>query len=64
MKSDHIDARKLYNVVAGTAVLEEFEIEHLKACDECLQLIRLLVRQHMQASKDTSELTAFLHDPR
>ncbi|MBI4473575.1 MAG: hypothetical protein HY646_12980 [Acidobacteria bacterium] len=51
MKSDHIDVRKLYNAVAEQTTLTESETEHLKTCDECLELIRVFVRQRIQASK-------------
>jgi predicted RNA-binding protein len=47
MKSDHIDNRKLYEVVEGKAVLEAEDVEHLKTCDECLEMIRVLVRQNL-----------------
>ena len=45
MKSDHIDNRKLYEIVTMDAVLEQAAVEHLKTCDECLEIIRVLVRQ-------------------
>lgn len=45
MKSDHIDNRKLYEVVNDSAVLEEAEVEHLSSCEECLEMIRVLIRQ-------------------
>ena len=45
MKSDHIDNRKLYEIVTMDAVLEQAAVEHLKTCDECLEMIRVLVRQ-------------------
>jgi len=45
MKSDHIDNRKLCEVVAMEAVLEQAELEHLKTCEECMEMIRVLVRQ-------------------
>ncbi len=45
MKSDHIDNRKLREVVMMDAVLEEAELEHLKTCDQCMETIRILVRQ-------------------
>jgi hypothetical protein len=45
MKSEHIDNRKLCEVVTMDAVLEQAELEHLKTCDECMEMIRVLVRQ-------------------
>ena len=45
MKSDHIDNRKLCEVVTMDTVLEQAELEHLKTCDECMEMIRVLVRQ-------------------
>ena len=47
MKSDHIDNRKLYEVVTKGEILEEDEIEHLSNCEECLEMIRLLIRQNL-----------------
>ena len=45
MMSDHIDNRKLYEVVSRDAMLERAEVEHLEICDECLEMIRVFVRQ-------------------
>jgi hypothetical protein len=47
MKSDHIDNSKLSEVVNGYAILGEAELQHLAACEECLELIRVLVRQKL-----------------
>ena len=47
MKSDHIDSRKLYEVVAEAAKLEKHELEHLSGCAECLEMIRIFVRQKL-----------------
>ena len=52
MMSDHIDNRKLYEVVTKDAVLERAEVEHLEICDECLEMIRVFVRQ--KQSKDAT----------
>jgi hypothetical protein len=54
MKSDHISNRRLYEAVAEKATLEQPEIEHLQTCDECLELVRLFVRQHIQKTKSTN----------
>ena len=53
MKSEHIDTRRLYETVAQKAVLEQSEIEHLQSCEECLELVRVFVRQHIQLSEGT-----------
>ena len=45
MMSDHIDNRKLYEVVTKDTVLDRAEVEHLEICDECLEMIRVFVRQ-------------------
>jgi len=45
MMSDHIDNRKLYEVVTKDAILERAEVAHLEICDECLEMIRVFVRQ-------------------
>ena len=55
MKSDHIETRRLYEAVTEKAVLEQFEVEHLQTCEECLELVRVFVRQHIQKSKGTSQ---------
>ena len=51
VKSDHILTRRLYNAVTENAVLEQAETEHLQLCDECLELVRLFVRQNLQKAK-------------
>jgi hypothetical protein len=45
MKSEHIDNRRLYDVVVNKVVLEEAEVLHLSSCDECLEMIRVFVHQ-------------------
>ena len=55
MKSDHILTRRLYEAVTEKAILEQAEIEHLQTCDECLELVRLLVRQHLQKAKGINQ---------
>jgi hypothetical protein len=50
MKTDHIDNRRLYEVVNEAAFLEEVELEHLSTCEECLELIRVLVRQKSKSA--------------
>jgi hypothetical protein len=50
MKSDHVDKRRLHEAVNESAILEEAEIEHLSTCDECLELIRTLVRQKSKSA--------------
>jgi hypothetical protein len=52
MESEHISNRKLCEVVAEEAVLDQFEIRHLQYCEECLELVRLLVRQKLSKSAD------------
>jgi hypothetical protein len=47
MKSEHIDNRKLYEVVNERAILDEKEVEHLSTCDECLEMVRILIRQQL-----------------
>ena len=51
MESEHIDNRKLYEVVAHQALLSKAEIEHLKSCEECLEMIRVLVRQQVSGEE-------------
>jgi len=55
MKSDHIVTRRLYEAVMAQAILEQSEIEHLQICDECLELVRLFVRQHLQKAKGNNQ---------
>ena len=47
MKSDHIDSRKLYEVATSDAILDEAEVQHLKTCEECMEMIRVFVRQSL-----------------
>ena len=47
MEPEHIENTKLKQVVAEEAVLSPTEIEHLKDCEECLELIRVLVRNRL-----------------
>ena len=53
MESDHISNRRISEVVAEDAVLKQPEIRHLRHCEECLELVRILVRQKL--SKPTSK---------
>jgi hypothetical protein len=55
MKSEHVDTRRLYEAVTQEATLEQFEIAHMESCEECLELVRVFVRQHIQVSKDKSQ---------
>ena len=50
MESQHIDNRKLYAVVVEEALLDASEVEHLKICEECMELIRVFVRQCLTRS--------------
>jgi len=52
MKTDRIDNRRLYAVVHESAILEEDEIKHLSACEECLELIRVFIRQSLSKSAE------------
>ena len=51
MKSDHIDNQRLREIVKGSAILDEPELQHLKECEECLELIRVLVRRQISKSE-------------
>ena len=55
MESSHVEARRLYEAVAGNAVFEQLEIQHLGTCEECMQMIRILVEQLLPASKHEAE---------
>jgi hypothetical protein len=52
VESGHIDNTKLYLVVAEEAVLTPAEVEHLKVCEECLQLIRVMVRNRISKAAE------------
>ncbi len=54
MEPNHVEVRKLYETVAGNAVLEESEIQHLGTCEECLQVIRILVEHLLPRSKNAA----------
>jgi hypothetical protein len=47
MTSKHIDSRKLHDLVREDAILEESEVEHLRTCEECMELVRVFVRQNL-----------------
>jgi hypothetical protein len=49
MESTHVDNHRLYDAVINRAVLSESEMNHLKGCPECLELMRVLVRQQLQS---------------
>jgi len=55
MKSGHISTRRLYEAVVEGSILEQHEVAHLHGCDECLELVRLFVRQHILKSKGTTK---------
>jgi hypothetical protein len=55
MKSDHVPTRRLYEAVTEQAILEQSEIEHLQTCEECMELVRIFVRQQIQKSKGTGQ---------
>ena len=55
MESPHIDNRKLYDAVVDRGVLNQTDIEHLKSCAECLELMRVFVRQQIQSTKAAVE---------
>lgn len=44
---EHIENQKLLAVVTKNLVLEENEVEHLKTCEECMEVIRVIVRQNI-----------------
>jgi hypothetical protein len=44
----------LYEIVMGKRVLERHEVEHLKICEECLEMIRVFVRQVLSKGAATS----------
>jgi hypothetical protein len=50
MKSDHIDNRKLREIVEEETLLNPAEVKHLGECDECMEMIRTIVRQKLSKS--------------
>ena len=54
MKNEHIDNRKLAEVVKETSILDQAEVEHLAGCDECLEVIRFLIRQNLSKNAGAS----------
>jgi hypothetical protein len=52
MKSEHIDNQRLYAAVNESLILEEDEVNHLGKCEECLELVRVLIRQSQSKSAD------------
>ena len=55
MESEHISNRRISEVVAEDAILEQSEIKHLRNCEECLELVRILVRQKLAKPTDLPE---------
>jgi hypothetical protein len=55
MESEHITNRRISEVVGEDAVLEQNEIQHLQQCEECLELVRILVRQKLSKSPNLPE---------
>jgi hypothetical protein len=47
MKSDHIDTDKLHEIVEERNILDAAEIQHLGECEECMEMIRFIVRQKL-----------------
>ena len=54
MQSEHIDNHRLYAAVSEAVILEQDEVQHLSTCEECLEVIRMLVRQNLPKSADAS----------
>ena len=54
MQLNHIDNKRLYSVVNEGAILDATEVDHLSTCEECLEMIRVLVRQNLSRSADAS----------
>jgi len=59
MESEHISNRRISEVVAQDAILEQSEIRHLQQCQECLELVRILVRQKLSNTADVPESTSY-----
>ncbi|HYR43973.1 MAG TPA: hypothetical protein VER98_13170 [Terriglobia bacterium] len=55
MESEHINNRRISEVVAEDAVLAQSEIKHLQQCEECLELVRILVRQKLSKPVNVPE---------
>jgi hypothetical protein len=47
MESEHISKDMLSKLVAGKATLDQSQIEHLRDCDECMQIIREQVGEEL-----------------
>jgi hypothetical protein len=54
MKNEHINNRKLAEVVKEISILEPAEVEHLGTCDECLDMLRFLIRQNLTKNAGAS----------
>ncbi len=44
---EHIANAKLYEVVVKETALSTTEIDHLRTCDECMEVVRILVRNRV-----------------
>jgi hypothetical protein len=58
MRSDHVNPDRLYESVYERAFLEEDEIQHMRTCEQCQELARMMVRQMVARREDaTSNLS-------
>jgi hypothetical protein len=53
LDSEHIDNARLRMVVAEETTMSPAEIEHLRSCEECLELIRILVRHRIAKATES-----------
>jgi hypothetical protein len=48
----HVDSRKLSEVFAEQGPLDDAELEHLKSCEDCLELVRILVGEKLDRENE------------
>jgi len=48
--SSHIDRNKLFEAVSERTLLDTAEVEHLSTCEECLEKVRVFVKQILAKS--------------
>ena len=50
--SAHIDDRKLFQAAVEEAVLDQVEVRHLATCEECMEMVRVFVRQNLSKAQE------------
>jgi len=55
VQSKHIETARLLEVVHNGASLDASELDHLKICADCLEMMRSYVRQKIRPSQNQQD---------